>query len=109
MKNLSEMTVQELHTLEVDLRAELKDRAALALSTAREKVALIASEAGVSIEELIATVRGTKKDKKDKKAVPARFQDPKDPSKKWSGRGMKPKFVREWLDAGNSIDALRIA
>ncbi len=35
--------------------------------------------------------------------VPIKFQNPKDPSQKWSGRGLKPKWLQNMLDEGHDM------
>ena len=37
-----------------------------------------------------------------------KFRNPKPPHQTWSGRGRQPRWVREWLAAGKTIDDLRI-
>jgi DNA-binding protein H-NS len=41
--------------------------------------------------------------------VNPKFQNPQRPSETWAGRGKKPHWVSELLNAGGSIDDLRIA
>jgi DNA-binding protein H-NS len=38
-----------------------------------------------------------------------KFQNPKQPSQTWTGRGKQPHWVRDLLEAGMSIDDLRIS
>lgn len=40
--------------------------------------------------------------------VRPKFQNPENPNQSWSGRGRQPRWVREFLSAGKSIDELRI-
>jgi DNA-binding protein H-NS len=40
--------------------------------------------------------------------VRPKYQNPDDPSQTWAGRGAKPRWLREMLDTGMSIDNLRI-
>ena len=40
--------------------------------------------------------------------VHPKFRNPKPPHQTWSGRGRQPRWVREWLAAGKTIDDLRI-
>jgi DNA-binding protein H-NS len=37
-----------------------------------------------------------------------KFQNPKPPHQTWSGRGRQPRWVSKMLDAGKSLDDLRI-
>ena len=40
--------------------------------------------------------------------VRPKYQNPENPSQTWAGRGKRPGWVREMLDAGISIDDLRV-
>ena len=40
--------------------------------------------------------------------VKAKYRSLENRKLTWSGRGRKPKWVQEWVDAGNQLDDLRI-
>jgi DNA-binding protein H-NS len=40
--------------------------------------------------------------------VHPKYQNPDDPSQTWAGRGPKPRWFNDMLDAGINIDELRI-
>ena len=40
--------------------------------------------------------------------VPAKYKNPNDPSKTWTGRGRKPKWVEELLEKGKTLESLAI-
>lgn len=40
----------------------------------------------------------------DKPSSPVLYLNPADVSQQWEGRGAKPKWLREWLAAGKSLD-----
>ena len=40
--------------------------------------------------------------------VHPKFRNPQPPHEMWSGRGMQPRWVTEMIDAGKSLDDLRI-
>lgn len=71
---------------------------------------------GISIADLTEALaakgkRGRKPGKADggtPTAVKLKYQAPTDPSQTWSGRGRKPKWVQEWIDAGNELEKLLI-
>lgn len=44
---------------------------------------------------------------KGNKAV-VRFRDTEDPSRTWAGRGQRPKWLRDKLEAGHSLDEFRV-
>src|SRR5258705_6764171 len=68
-----------------------------------------------SLEQRLNELRRTLK--KDSNETPQRrpypkihpkFRNPKPPHQTWSGRGRQPRWVRELLAAGKTIDDLRI-
>lgn len=40
--------------------------------------------------------------------VAAKYADPQDPTQTWSGRGRRPRWVQDYIDAGKSVDDLLI-
>jgi DNA-binding protein H-NS len=44
-----------------------------------------------------------------KTPVPAQYQNPANPSEQWSGRGRKPRWLKELLDSGKTLDQFQIA
>ena len=52
---------------------------------------------------------GTKSTKRKKaSAIPARYRHPADSTLTWTGRGLKPKWVKEWIGSGKSLEDLKI-
>lgn len=69
----------------------------------RRQEALVAVEAkakemGFSLSEL---TQGTKK---TKAALPPKYRHPENAANTWSGRGRQPKWIKEGLDQGKSLD-----
>jgi DNA-binding protein H-NS len=71
---------------------------------AREQILAIAQSVGMPLKELMAASgRGSKG-----ATVAVRYRHPQDSSQQWTGRGRQPKWVKEWVDGGKSIDDLRV-
>ena len=105
--DLSGYNLAELKGLQHDIEREIKSRQHQDLQKAREQILAIAQEAGVSVEELLAA--GGKKSKTGKgQKVQARFQNPRDNSQTWTGRGRQPKWIAEGLAKGKALDDFRI-
>jgi DNA-binding protein H-NS len=99
--DLEKMSREEL----LDLRAQV-DRALESWEARRKAEALKAAEEaarkyGFSLTQL-KEVGG-----KRTKGVP-RYRNPNDPSQTWTGKGRKPKWIIEALDAGVPLEKLEI-
>jgi DNA-binding protein H-NS len=101
--DLSKLSIAELRKLQDDIKVQLKKRELADVANARDQIQSIAQRVGISLKELVATGTRTKTG-----AVAARYRNPTNASQQWSGRGRQPKWVKEWIGAGKSIDDLRI-
>ena len=100
--NLSNMNLADLRDLEEKTRREIKKREAEELLRAREEILSIAQKLGVPLKEILGA-QG--KAKNGKSAL--QYRHPENAELHWSGRGRKPGWVKQWVDAGQPLDALR--
>ena len=103
--DLSNMSSSELRNLQDQIKRELKNREGADKQKAREQIFAIAQAVGVPLKDLLGTLP---KSGKSGGKVEARYRNPADAAQKWTGRGRQPKWVKDWVDAGKSIDDLRI-
>lgn len=102
--DLSNMSLGDLRNLQEQIKHEMKKREAQEVQKAREQILAIAQSVGMPLKELIAsTGRGLKG-----ATVAVRYRHPEDSALQWTGRGRQPKWVKEWVDGGKSIDELRV-
>jgi DNA-binding protein H-NS len=101
--DLSNMSLGELRNLQDAIKQEMKRREHQEVAKAREQILAIAQSVGVPLKDLIATGRGSKAG-----TVAVRYRHPEHSSQQWTGRGRQPKWVKEWVESGKSIDALRV-
>lgn len=108
MTELSHLSLGDLRDLKEQVKTEMKNREAEEIQKARDQILAIAQSVGVPLETLFA--KGGKGSNKRASSGPVavRFQHPEDQSLKWTGRGRQPKWVKEWVDGGKSIVALRV-
>lgn len=104
--NLSGYNLNELRSLGSDVEKAIKERQQQDVQKAREQVLAIARDAGISVEDLLAA-RSKKPNKAGGQKVRAQYQNPKDLSQTWTGRGRKPKWVAEALAGGQKLDDFR--
>ena len=100
--NLSNMSIAELRDLEEKTKREIKKREGEELSRARDEIMSIAQKLGVPLKHILATQGKVKTGK-----TATQYQHPDNAALHWSGRGRKPGWIKEWLDAGNALESLR--
>jgi DNA-binding protein H-NS len=108
MTDLSNFSLAELRNLQEQIKTEMKNREAQEVQKAREQILAIAQSVGVPLQTLMGKgARGGN----NKQVTPAavRFKNPNNQSQQWTGRGRQPKWVKEWVDGGKSIDELRVS
>jgi DNA-binding protein H-NS len=103
--DLSNMSLAQLRDLQEQVKKELTQREAQERAQAIEKILAIAKSVGASVEELVASA----KSKAPGAEVAPRYRNPADATQQWTGRGRQPKWVKDWVEAGNDIEGLRIA
>jgi len=105
--DLSNMSVADLRNLQEQIKQEMKKRETQDLQKAREQILAIAQSVGVPLKDLLATGgRGANSSKGNTVAV--RYRHPDNSSQQWTGRGRQPKWVKEWVEGGKSLDKLRV-
>jgi DNA-binding protein H-NS len=101
--DLSNLSASELRNLQEQVKRELKKRESQDLQQAKDEIFAIAQRVGLPLKDLIATNPRGKGG-----TVAARFRNPSDAGQQWTGRGRQPKWVKDWVESGKSIDDLRI-
>jgi DNA-binding protein H-NS len=108
MMDLSNMSLGDLRNLQEQIKQEMKQREQQEVQKAREQIIAIAQSVGVPLKDLLANSgRGTKTAGKTG-SVAVRFRNPENESQQWTGRGRQPKWVKEWVEGGKSLDKLRV-
>ena len=100
--DLSKMSLVELRTLQQQVAQEMKRREHEEVAKAREQIIAIAQSVGIPLKDLIASqgrVRGG--------AGMQQYRHPSNKTLHWSGRGRQPKWVKDWVASGHSLEALR--
>lgn len=102
--DLSNMSLGDLRNLQEQIKQEMKKREVQEVQKAREQILAIAQSVGVPLKDLMASAgRGSKGG-----TVAVRYRHPDDSNLQWTGRGRQPKWVKEWVEGGKSIDDLRV-
>ena len=118
------MTTQELRSLQKKLNRELDKRTNMERKALLRQFEKMAQERGLSLSELIDDKEGAPSAtpaeskprgrrpaaaKPAKAPLPPMYSNPSDSSQTWSGRGRRPQWAVDWMEAGRSLDELKIA
>lgn len=111
--NFSKLSTSVLESYKADIEAELAERAKS--SAKKEKVLAkmrsLAKAEGLDLETLLETAPARKASAPRKAAskVAPKYQNPKNPAEKWTGRGRQPKWVSAYLaKSGTKLEQLLI-
>ncbi|MET3589169.1 DNA-binding protein H-NS [Bartonella silvatica] len=94
MNNFESMNLDELQEMRVQIDAELKKRQAKEKQDARRKILEIAHAHGIDIADLV---------NKDR-----HYRNPNNQWELWNGRGRRPKWIKEWLENGYTLEELEM-
>lgn len=101
--DLSSYSRPDLIKLQRQVERELENRRRLDQRTARQEIRQIAEKYGLNVTDIVGGGRRTRTVARSGTI----YQHPQDPNLTWAGRGRKPKWIKEWEEAGHSLDQLR--
>ncbi|MEL6598916.1 MAG: H-NS histone family protein [Pseudomonadota bacterium] len=112
--DLSKLTLVELKKLAASVEKAIATAEGKRLREARQAVEKISKEYGVPVTELLArgetpTPKKAPKKKKAKAVPQAKFRNPADPTKTWTGKGRRPGWYVEALENGVSEEDLLVS
>jgi len=100
--DLDALTLKELKALKAKVDRAVDGFGARQKQKALEALKTAAQEHGFNLKDLL--------DEASLKKTPAapKYAHPEDPAQTWNGRGRKPSWVLEALDAGKTLEDLAI-
>ncbi|MDH2329206.1 H-NS histone family protein [Cereibacter sp. SYSU M97828] len=102
MIDLNSMSLAELKSLQKEVAKAIQTFEKRRKAEAVAILQAAAKEQGFSLAELI------KAEAVSKSTLPPKFANPADPSDTWSGRGRRPRWFAEALEAGKTENDLLI-
>ncbi len=63
---------------------------------------------GLSVSQILTAAQQQAPKKKTRKPVATKYANPQNQNEKWTGRGRKPRWVQEHLDAGGELETLLV-
>lgn len=107
--DLSNLSLNDLRSLETQLKVEIKRRENEDMVRAREQILAIAQSVGIPLKDLIGTgVRNLKISGAIRGKVAVQYRHPEDATLQWTGRGRQPKWIGAWVASGKTIDELKV-
>ncbi len=103
MLDLNALSLTELKKLHKDVTKAIESFEERQRKAVLAELDALARERGFTIEQVVGVAPAS-----TRKPVAPKYANPADPSQTWSGRGRKPKWVVEALEAGKSLDDLAI-
>jgi DNA-binding protein H-NS len=101
--NLEAMSLKELRQLQKDLAKAISTQQDRHKAEARAKLEAIAKEMGYSLADLIGVhVKTTRA------PAMAKYRHPENAALTWSGRGRKPRWFADHINAGKDPSALAV-
>ncbi|WP_455476949.1 H-NS histone family protein [Bartonella sp. B41] len=94
MNDFKSMSLDELEKMRTQIDVELKKRQVKERQNARRKILEIAHAHGIDIADLVNKER--------------HYRNPNNQWELWNGRGRKPKWIKEWLESGCSLEELEV-
>ena len=99
--NLSELNTVAMKEVMSYLNEKIAEHKAADIQAAREALENLARESDLTIDEILG--KSTSPGKK-----PARYINPQDPTKTWSGMGAQPNWYKDALAAGVPQESMLI-
>lgn len=105
--DLSTLSRDDLNELSRKIEAELKKRNESARKQALSEARKAAQMHGFRLEELLSEVEPG--EERVRRVVAPKYRHPQQADWVWTGRGLKPRWVRDWEAAGHSLAELEIS
>ena len=98
---IEKMNVKDLRELKGRIESAILSRQTKDKAELRARMAQLAEEAGLSLDEVLGTPR---KGGRGKGSVAVKYRHPDNGTLTWTGRGRRPK----WLDGISNIEKFRV-
>ncbi len=100
--NLDKLSVDELQQLQKDAAKAIANYEERKRTEALAELEKVAQKHGYKLADLAGGKKAAKA------ASPAKYRHPENPALTWTGRGRQPKWIKEGLEAGKSLDDFAI-
>ena len=102
--NFNKLSESDLEDVIAKAGKELQARKEQKRKEVLSEIKQLAASIGVLVEISESGKRSSRKGQK----VPPKYQNPANPAQQWSGRGMKPTWLRELVEQGQTLEEFEI-
>jgi len=102
--NLTDLSEAELASMIENAQKALKEKKETKRKEVISKIKDLATSIGVNVE----ITEGTKASGRKGSKVPIKYQNPNNLSQKWTGRGMKPKWLQTLIEQGHRLEDFEV-
>jgi DNA-binding protein H-NS len=108
--DLKSLNLRELKALQKKVERAIASHEQRARKDALNAVKEKAKELGFSLNELVGGPDGAKAKASGASRTPSepKYRNPDDATQTWTGRGRKPNWIKDAIDAGADIDTMLI-
>lgn len=107
--DLSNYSAKELEELKQQIEREIRARRKEEAKEAQRELKAVAEKYGFNLSDLVSGGgSSTRSSSSSRSKGPIKYRHPNDPSKGWSGKGRKPRWLKEWEEQGRSVEELRV-
>jgi DNA-binding protein H-NS len=99
MQDYNALPLDQLRTLHREVGALIAQRRHEALEQVKQQIAVL----GFNVDDLVP------KKRKEPASKAVKYRDPNAPEHTWSGRGKHPKWLKEKLAEGRSLEEFAVA
>lgn len=103
-KNFEELSESELQSMIDNASRALKERQQGKRKEIINQIKQLAASIGVGVEIVESPAAPGRKGRK----VPIKYQNPSNLAEKWSGRGVKPKWLQSLLNQGRHLSEFEV-
>jgi DNA-binding protein H-NS len=102
--NLDEMSLDELKQLHKNVQKAIASYEARRIAEARKAIEKVVRELGVSLDEVVGAGSGKRATK-----ASAKYRHPENPALTWTGRGRRPQWFTDAVNAGKKPEDLAVS
>ena len=107
--DLSKKSTSELKKLKAKIDRHIESQQVSKLRDVLARMQVIADEVNMSVEQVVKACKPMRRKKKAAKLkVPIKYRNPKNSEQTWTGRGQRPVWLREAVEAGAHIDSFLV-